>query len=185
MTKLQYPTFDVTLWDAKGEAEETLTVRAAPFAKIEEIKALQLKLMEAFVAKDGCLSELIGDKDVYATMQRLAGLLRVVGLEKSGLDISSLYSQGDIVQLGQIFFTEAVTADMRSPGYTEITTEDGQPMMLYQRPPHRQNPTPSAIARIHDLPFFDLLIKIREKSLEAQEQTKPQAQNPVATVTST
>lgn len=175
--RLQYPTFEVTLWDAKGEEAEILIVRAAPFSKIEEVKTLQLKLIEAFEEKKGSLSDLISDKTVYGNMVKLAGLLRVVGQEKPGFDISSLYDEGDIVQLGQIFFTEAVTADMRSPGYTDIEIIDGQPMKLYNRPEHRQNPTPSAISRIHDLPFFDLLMKIRESKAE-KEQEKEQEKVP-------
>ena len=172
--KLRYPTFEVTTWDKKGEAEDTLIIRAAPFSKIGEVKELQVKLIEAFEEKKGSLSELISDETVYATMLKLAGLLRVVGLEKPGFDIQSLYEEGDIVQLGRIFFTEAVSEDMRSPGYTDIEMVEGQPMKLYNRPEHRQNPTPSAIARIHDLPFFDLLMQIRnkEESAETTETTK-------------
>nr|MDJ0591283.1 hypothetical protein [Pleurocapsa sp. MO_226.B13] len=82
-----------------------------------------------------------------------------------------------IVQLGQIFFSESVTSDMRSPGYTDMEI-DGQKMKLYNKPEHRQNTMPSAIARIHDLPFFDLLMEIRTREEEKQErgeETSPPA----------
>lgn len=175
MKKPTYPTFEVTLWDAKGEEADTLIVRAAPFSKLQEVKDLQTKLIVDFEEKQGSLSELISDKSVFSTMKKLAGLLRVVGLEKPGFDISSLYDEGDIVQLGQIFFSESVNADMRSPGYSDVEIVEGQPMKLYNRPTHRQNPIPSAIARIHDLPFFDILMEIRlkrEEETEAKTKTE-------------
>lgn len=183
--KLEYPTFEVTIWDESGEAADTLIVRAAPFSKIGEVKDLQQKLIEAFEEKKGSLGELLADKTVYATMQKLASLLRVVGLKEPGLNISSLYDAGDIVQLGRIFFSESVKADMRSPGYTDVEIE-GQKMKLYNKPEHRQNPIPSAIARIHDLPFFDLLMEIRQKVEEeeakAEMTDRPQeSSSPVAT----
>lgn len=179
--KPKYPTFEVTLWDKKGDEADTLIIRAAPFSKLHEVKDLQTKLIVAFEEKKGSLSELISDRAVYSLMQKLAGLMRVVGLEKPGFDISSLYEEGDIVQLGQIFFSESVDADMRSPGYKEVQMLDGQPMKLYNRPAHRQNPIPSAIARIHDLPFFDTLMEIREKrekEEEATSQGNPEKENP-------
>jgi hypothetical protein len=180
MTKLEYPTFEVVIWDESGEAVDTLIVRAAPFSKIGEVKDLQQKLIEAFEEKKGSLGELLADKTVYATMQKLASLLRVVGLKEPGLDISSLYDAGDIVQLGRIFFSESVKADMRSPGYTDVEIE-GQKMKLYNKPEHRQNPIPSAIARIHDLPFFDLLMEIRQKIEDKENKRTEEQLNPVVT----
>lgn len=181
-TKLEYPTFQVIIWNESGEATEILMVRAAPFSKIGEVKDLQKSLIEAFEEKKGSLGELLADSTVYATMQKLASLLRVVGLKEPGLNITSLYEAGDIVQLGRIFFSESVTAQMRSPGYTDVDIE-GQKMKLYNRPEHRQNPIPSAIARIHDLPFFDLLMAIRQKAEEEKAviEIAEEPSNPVAT----
>jgi len=146
MKKPTYPTFEVTLWDAKGEEADTLIVRAAPFSKLQEVKDLQTKLIVDFEEKQGSLSELISDKSVFSTMKKL-----------------------------QIFFSESVNADMRSPGYSDVEIVEGQPMKLYNRPTHRQNPIPSAIARIHDLPFFDILMEIRlkrEEETEAKTKTE-------------
>lgn len=175
MTKLEYPTFEVTIWDESGEAQETLIVRAAPFSKIAEVKDLQQKLIEAFEQKKGSLGELLADKTVIAHMKKLASLLRVVGAKDTGLDITNLYDAGDIVQLGRIFFSESVSADMRSPGYTDVEIE-GQKLKLYNKPEHRQNPIPSSISRIHDLPFFDLLMEIRQRQEEEgqKEEEKPE-----------
>ena len=168
--QLTFPTLKVTLWDESGEAQETLVVRPAPFNKLSEVKELQKKLLEAFEEKNGSLGELLADSTVYADMKRLAALLRVVGKAKPGLDITSLYEAGDIVQLGQIFFSESVSPDMRSPGYSEREIE-GQTMKLYNFPEHRQNPLPSGVSRIHDLAFFEMLIAIRDKRAEPDQET--------------
>lgn len=168
--QLTFPTLEVTLWDESGEASETLIVRPAAFNNLSDVKELQKKLMEAFEEKNGSLGELLADRVVYADMKKLAALLRVVGEQKPGLDITSLYDAGDIVQLGQIFFSESVSVDMRSPGYSEREIE-GQTMKLYNFPEHRQNPLPSGVSRIHDLAFFEMLIEIRENRATKQQET--------------
>ena len=181
--KLKFPTFEVTYWKAHGEEDKTVIVRPAPFSKLQEIKTLQQKLIEAFEEKNGSLGELLADSAVIANMKTLATMLPIVGKDKPGLDIDPLYDSGDIVQLGQIFFSESVSHDMRSKGYSQ-TEIDGRTMNLYNYPDHRQNPIPSAIARIHDLPFFDLLLQIRDRRrtqlIQEMSETENQESKAVA-----
>lgn len=161
-TQISFPTIKVTLWDNNGEAIEDILVRPAPFNKISEIDRLQRKLLEAYEKENGSLGKLLGNSSVYKDMEKIASLVRVVGKSEAGFDIANLYDAGDIVQLGQIFFSESVKADMRSPGYTEVDL-DGQKVKAYNYPEHRLNPLPSGIARIHDLAFFAMMVEIREK----------------------
>lgn len=167
--KISFPTFEVDLWKDDGSLKETLIVRPAPFNKIGEIKELQIKLMEAYEASNGCLGELLADESVTENMRKISSLLKVVGKQDLGMDFENLYNMGDIVQMGRIFFSESINAEMKSPGYVDIPTEDGI-VKAYQFPEHRLNPLPSAIARIHDLAFFKILIDIRQKREEEEKQ---------------
>lgn len=175
--KISFPTIEVTLWDSKGEAKENILIRPAPFNKISEVDRLQRKLMEAYERENGSLGKLFADSTVYGDMEKIAELVRVVGQDKGGFDVANLYDAGDIVQLGQIFFSESVKADMRSPGYTEIEI-DGQKVKAYNYPEHRLNPLPSGIARIHDLAFFAMMIEIREKTEAKRANQNPRPQEP-------
>lgn len=172
--KISFPTIEVTLWNNNGEAKENILIRPATFNKISEVDRLQRKLMEAYEQEKGSLGKLLADATVYGDMEKIAELVRVVGKDKPGFDLANLYDAGDIVQLGRIFFSESITADMRSPGYTEIDVE-GQKVKAYNYPEHRLNPLPSGVARIHDLAFFAMMVEIREKT-QKTEATKTQDQ---------
>lgn len=162
--RIALPTFQVTYWDNSGEEKETITVRPVTLNKLEEIKELQEQLISHYVEHNGCLGTLLIDKTVFETMKTLASMLPVMGKEAKGFDIQPLYDAGDILQLGQIFFSESIDENMKSMGITkDVVTE----RLIYQVPEHRYNPTASAIARIHDLPFFDQYQKERDKKLEA------------------
>ena len=166
--KLALPTFEVTYWDNSGEEKETILVRPVPLDKLEEVKTLQEKLIFNYVEHDGCLGSLFQDKAIASTMTDLASMLPVIGKKETGFDLSNLFDSGDIIQLGQIFFSESITPDMRSQG---IKPDKVTERLIYHFPEHRYNPTPSAIARIHDLPFFDKFQKVRDEKIEAlQEQ---------------
>lgn len=169
--KISFPTIEVTLWDENGKAKENILIRPAPFNKIAEVDRLQRKLMEAYEKYKGSLGKLLGNATVYGDMEKIAELVQVVGKKDSGFDLDNLYQNGDIVQLGQIFFSESVKADMRSPGYTEMDL-DGQKVKAYNYPEHRLNPLPSGIARIHDLAFFAMMVEIREKAETTTEAPK-------------
>lgn len=163
MQKISFPTINVTLWDDSGEAREEILIRPAPFNKISDIESLQRKLLEAFEKENGSLGKLLGTSSVYEDIKKISKLLRVVGSPQLGFDVANLYDAGDIIQLGQIFFSESVKSDMRSPGYTEIDL-DGQKVKAYNYPEHRLNPLPSGIARIHDLAFFAMMVEIRDRA---------------------
>ena len=161
--RIVFPTFEVAYWDEKGEEKEVIVVRPVPLNKLEEVRKLQEILITEYVNHDGCLGSLLTDKSVFKTMQNLASMLPVVGKEVKGFDIQSLYDFGDLVQLGQIFFSEAITENMKSQG---IKTDNITERLVYHYPEHRYNPTPSAIARIHDLPFFDHFQQKRDEKLQ-------------------
>lgn len=169
--KLVYPTFNVTYWDKEGNEKETIQVRATTFDNISDLKELQTQLIKDYLNYQGCLFELMSDKAVYSTMQTLAKLLRVVGKKEPGFDITSLYEDGDIVQLGKIFFSENIKADMRSEGWIADKDEAGGFQMSYVRPEHRQLPIHSSIARIHDLPFFQMYSMVKEE-IETETDTQ-------------
>lgn len=168
--RIAFPTFEVVYWDEKGEEKETIIVRPVALNKLEEVKKLQEILIAEYVNYDGCLGSLLSDKSVFETMQKLASMLPVVGKEVKGFDLQSLYDFGDMIQLGQIFFSESIDENMRSQG---IKTDKVTERPIYHFPEHRYNPTPSAIARIHDLPFFDHYQQKRDKKLQ-QLQAKMQ-----------
>ncbi len=161
--RIALPTFQVTYWDDLGEEKETITVRPVTLNKLQEVKELQEQLISYYVDHNGCLGTLLIDNSVFEIMRNLASMLPVIGKEAQGFDIQSLYDMGDILQLGQIFFSESIDENMKSAGITKDTVTD---RLIYQVPEHRYNPTASAIARIHDLPFFDQYQQKRDEKLQ-------------------
>ncbi len=165
--KLITPTFELTYWDENGNEKETILIRPVPFDKLNDITKLQEQLLQHYVDAQGCLSELLGSKPVKSLMLKLAKMLPVVGKAEPGFEIEPLYLSGDIVQLGRIFFSESIDENMRSPGIKESPYFDRP---VYHFPEHRLNPTPSAIARIHDMPFFDKFQQMRDKKIEEEQK---------------
>ncbi len=161
--KIAFPTFEVIYWDEKGDEKELILVRPISLNKLEEVKKLQEILITEYVNYDGCLGTLLSDKSVFETMQKLASMLPVIGKNTLGFEIEPLYEFGDIIQLGQIFFSESITENMRSQG---IKIDKATDRPIFHFPEHRYNPTPSAIARIHDLPFFDHYQQKRDEKLQ-------------------
>lgn len=179
--QLSLPTFEVTYWDESGDEKETILVRPVPLNKLEEVKALQEQLIIKYVEHDGCLGSIFQDKAIAATMKTLADMLPVIGRKQVGFDLENLFDFGDLIQLGQIFFSESINSEMRSDG---VKPDKVTERLIYHFPEHRYNPTPSAIARIHDLPFFDKFQKVRdEKITQLQKELMEQEAQEMATVT--
>lgn len=165
--KLITPTFEVTYWDDRGEEKETLLVRPVSFDKLADITKLQEQLISHYVEAQGCLSLLLGSKPVKTIMVKLSKMLPVIGQPETGFDIEPLYISGDIIQLGKIFFSESIDENMRSPGIKDSPYFDRP---VYHFPDHRLNPVPSAIARIHDMPFFEKFQKLRDDKIQEEQE---------------
>jgi len=170
--KLITPTFEITYWDVSTlEEKATVKVRPVPFSKLDDLIKLQEQILDYYVAQQGCIANLLRDKSVKATLKKIASLLPVVGEEKPGFDLDNLFEASDMIQIAQIFFTEAFDENVHSEG---IVVDEVTKRQIYMHPKHRYSPTPSKIARIHDLDFFELYQTKRDKFLiqlrEEQEQ---------------
>lgn len=124
---------------------------------------LQKDLIKQLVAKDGNLGSLLKgtNKEFWGTCFKLAGLLKVVGVDEKGIDLERI---DDIDQIVRIFIT---TTTKRHPDTGGIYTEAGESLER------------SEICRVNSLDFMALLSEIVQET--AKKKTTRVSKEKVST----
>lgn len=174
LTRLE---FEVTYWNENDTVKEVVKIRPPNLDKWNEAITLLEDLIKIFLQNDGSLGKTLGDQKAISLMRSLSGLMKVVG-GSGGIDIDNLFEAGDILQLGQIFFSRSIKSDMKSesnaldPAGNPILDKEGK--AIYDMPRHRILPDASEIARVLDIPFLGTINKIAE---ELKRQKEEEAQS--------